>query len=116
MSATKKELEAAEAVGKLLGWLVAMLFIFPLTTIYSVLATGYIISWMWVWFVVPLGVPAITLVHAWGLSAMIYIVSRTPSIYENENNKIDGGKVTAALLMPWITLLVGYILHGYVGI
>lgn len=51
----------------------AMMFI-------SVLVTGWAVSTLWGWFVVPLGVQALSFAHAYGISTMASVFMGTRGI------------------------------------
>ncbi len=61
---SSKELQGIAALDGVLS-----LILFPL----YVLFYGFVLTQMWAWFMVPLGVRAITLSAALGLSAMIHV-------------------------------------------
>ena len=100
-----------DILGAIFGLVLGFVFILPLLTIYSVLTYGFVLSNMWEWFMVPLGLPTITLVHAYGLALIVALTSHQHNLYKNKDNELAGEKVFHVFLSPWMTLLVGYILH-----
>ena len=109
-----KDKQEKEALESFLGILLAVFIFAPLFITYSVVTTGFILSKLWVWFVIPLGAPTLGLVHLYGLSLLISLITMRNSIYKEER-EVDGGKCFAAFLAPWIILLVGWILHLIMG-
>lgn len=51
---------------KMLGCIVSLLLMFPLMALKAVVVRD-----LWLWFIVPLGLPALTFWHAFGLSITI---------------------------------------------
>jgi len=91
-------------------------FIFLPLTIYGVFATGVVGSKLWLWFLVPLGLPKISILGAAGIAMLARLFT-----YENPFGYSDGdkerttpekvGRFVGILLLPWMTLLIGYIIH-----
>ena len=87
-----------------------------LAWLYNIFAYGYVGSIMWTWFIMPLfpSMPAISLLQAAGLSLMVtffthdHLYRKTPSD-QSTMDKIMTMVVPA--IAPWVTLLVGYIVH-----
>ena len=66
---------------------------------------------MWAWFVVPLGVPPICLLHAVGLSVIVGFLITNTDITTNDNDKVSWGKFIGVLLRPWVCLGFSWIIH-----
>ena len=61
-------------VGKLVVYpLVAIVMMVWLST--SMLLTGFAVQHLWLWFVVPLGAPAISLWHAAGIDLLVTLIA-----------------------------------------
>ncbi len=73
--------------------------------------SAYVMSMLWGWFLVPLGVPAIGFVQAWGIMLMIS-VTRGLRAAEPEDNKALQ-RLGAWLLGTVLALGIGYVLKGY---
>jgi hypothetical protein len=73
------------------------------------LLRGWALSLIWLWFMVPLGVPEIGLFHAWGLSLVVGMFTGNGKSEKNENIFEGMGMLVAS---PLIMLFVGYILKG----
>jgi hypothetical protein len=66
------------------------------------------LTWLWMWFVAPLGVMALSLPHAFGISGIVYYLTYRPS-----TNKVDKDEavkaMTQAAMVPFTALGLGYI-------
>lgn len=73
------------------------------------LLCGIVIMLMWNWFVVPLGLPAIGLIHALGLDMLVSFVITTsvPKITHFWDRWIS------AVLFALLTLLFGWVFHFF---
>jgi len=108
---------------RILGYLAGVAFtvgivlaIFIPCSAYFIFAHGYVLSKLWGWFVTPLGVPAITLLHASGIMGVIrlctYDASFTPKSETTETSTTKKfGHLFGLMLVPWVSLLFGYIIH-----
>jgi hypothetical protein len=86
-----------------------VILLIPVLLVYITLTYGYVLSCLWSWFVVPLGVVEINLWQAYGLSLILALITFKPDVYKKEKRDLDSGKIFGALTSPWITLLLGYI-------
>lgn len=75
------------------------------------LSSAFVSSTLWGWFLVPLGVPMIGIAHAYGLGVFTTFLTGTAGLSLNmkDSGKEFGEKSIAALLLPWVALLFGYI-------
>lgn len=73
---------------------------------------AWALSVLWGWFVVPLGVNALTVAHAFGISVVAQVLVRRQTD-ESENKKDFAEKVIEAPLFPLLALLFGYIAVGF---
>lgn len=66
------------------------------------------LTWLWLWFVVPLGVMQLSLAHAFGISGIVYYLTYRPN-----TNKVDKDEavkaMTQAAMIPFTALGLGYI-------
>jgi hypothetical protein len=73
---------------------------------------SYVLTILWGWFMVPLGVHAIGKAHAYGLATLIGLV-------RTKTGKSDDASVAAAIaiaiIAPTISLLAGWIAHSLMG-
>lgn len=79
-------------------------------------AQGYILSWLWEWYVVPLGVSQINVAHALGLALIYNMMSfgQHGKIESKETFEIIGNFIGKFLFGYGLVLLLGYLLSRYV--
>lgn len=70
------------------------------------LLNGWVISWLWLWFLVPLGIPAIGVVHAMGISGIIGLLTKQ---YVPKSD--TGESFSFSIVFPLVCLLTGYVIH-----
>jgi len=76
---------------------------------FSFVISGFVISIMWEWFVVPLGVKSIGIAHAIGLSSLVGLMTADTT---RKSERRHTGEIILLRLLVWaIVLLVGYIAH-----
>jgi len=56
----------------------AIMFVFLFVP--SLILEGWVVSWCWEWFVVPLGAPSISVLHGAGLSLLVCLVCPKGSV------------------------------------
>lgn len=71
---------------------------------------GLTIMWMWGWYIVPLGLPAIGLFHAMGLDLLLSFMVTTK--IENETKPFWEHFISATVFAA-LTLLAGWIFHFF---
>jgi hypothetical protein len=105
---SKHETTALTAVMGILG---AITFI-VLISIYSMFVSAFVISYLWVWFLVPLGLKSLVFWHYAGISLIVgYLTHQADGDKIKEEYKEDGySKIVMALIKPWLILLFGYII------
>lgn len=75
---------------------------------------GYILSWLWEWYVVPLGVSQINVAHALGLTLIYNMISfgqRKTEAKSKDNFEI-AGNIIGKFIGYGIVLLMGYLLSS----
>ena len=87
------------------------IFLMALLIIPVGLYRGWVLSLLWVWFIVPLGAPEIGVIHAWGLAMAIQFMTQT---WVHREDKEPMKSIANLILSPLVILLVGYILKGFV--
>ena len=82
-----------------------------LTAIVSIFWSGYVSSTLWIWFMVPLGVKAITYWHAVGLSALLSVFLGSRGLRKNEESVVEeiAYGLFASLVIPLICLGFGWV-------
>ena len=82
-----------------------------LLAIASEILRGFLISKMWLWFIVPLGFPSITIAKAIG----IFLICRT-IVGFNSNKKIkDGEELCAYVLSDILSMLIIFAIAAVVN-
>jgi hypothetical protein len=94
------------AVTAILGALLFALILSPF-----IILNGWVLSWLWLWFLVPLGIPAIGVVHAMGITGVVGFL--TKQYTETDGEKDRGEKLAYLVVAPFLALAVGYILHSF---
>jgi hypothetical protein len=91
-----------------------MLGVFILWFIGS-LIRGFVLLKMWAWFLIPLGLPTITLWHAVGVSMIVaYLAQANLGIYKE--HELDNGKaIFHGIISPWILLFFAWVIHLLMG-
>lgn len=79
------------------------------------LIRGFVLSYLWLWFVVPLGVSEIGIAHAIGLATVVGMLTTNTSSSSDDSKDTSGiiGTVIGHLLGPFLVLLIGYIVHSF---
>ena len=78
----------------------------------NIFVTGFVVSYLWLWFLVPLGLPVISLAHAFGIAVFAEALTFKLDQGEDNNDKdrviVTAARslVTAACMM--IMLFVGW--------
>lgn len=102
------------------GFLVIVFGLLITTAIiaYGTWANAVVLTYLWQWFVTPVfsGVPDhLTTLQAAGLGLIIsYLTKQNIKQPENEKESktIKYARAVLAFAAPWITLLVGYVIHS----
>ena len=72
---------------------------------------AFVLSTLWAWFVVPLGVAKIGMAHAYGLSLIPSTVLGVRGLYSPEDKRTEAA--IAAIVLPSLALLFGWIALGF---
>jgi hypothetical protein len=83
----------------------------------SIFWGGYVGSILWGWFVVPLGAPPISPLHAAGLACIVSLFMGKRGLNENENDGKDVSEVVltglgVAIVLPLVPLIMGWIIKS----
>jgi hypothetical protein len=81
------------------------------TTVLATLVRGFVLSILWGWFIVPLGVNPIGMAWAIGISGITTLLT-----YQFDTKREDakwGKGMVFAFIMPLITLGVCWIAHSF---
>lgn len=87
---------------------VSVIFLFS-----SIALEGIVLFYLWMWFVVPLGVPAIGFLNALGLGLIVSFL--TYHYYDFKKNDEAGiyEPLCYLFVRPGLTLLVGWTIHCF---
>jgi hypothetical protein len=87
------------------------LLFFVLVAFALAVFTGFTVSVLWGWFIVPLGVAQIGFAHAYGISLLGSVLMSTRGLNING----EGGWTTAAvgILINLLALLFGWVAVGF---
>jgi len=103
-----------------LEW-VFLLITLPLAVAFGVYGMPYIVSTLWGWFVVPLGVPALSVAHAFGL--ILFTTLFRFDLITKAKEDADKGTPIGNCVKTWVVFFggglvlgVGYIAKYWVGI
>lgn len=79
------------------------------TMLLSVSLRGIVLSYMWLWFLVPLGLPVIGVLHALGISVIVTFLTFNPFIKHEMHPK--GTKIFISIFFPLVVFIFGYLYH-----
>ena len=99
----------AHKIGVTIGSVLVLAFIF-LIVIGIIVIHGFIVKLMWGWFVVPLGLPVLSIVHAIGLGLLFKYLTWQHRSKDDKDDSV-AIKLTTALLYPFLILGLGYLTH-----
>ena len=94
---------------KLLVAILLPIFVILIGIPFAIL-NGWVLSWLWLWFLVPFGLPAIGLVHAIGVSTVVGFMTKQ---YVPNKDGHAGEAYTFMILFPLASLAIGYIVHSF---
>lgn len=79
----------------------------------STILGAYAVSTLWLWFIVPLGVSAIGLVHAYGLSIIIHYMTMEMPDHKKLAKEPFASRVGFRILLTLTALGLGYVTHTF---
>lgn len=86
---------------------VLLLIIIP-----AILLRAWVITWMWLWFAVPFGLPAIGMAWAVGLSSFAALFTTKPASAKDEDAWDAMAKAAGVMFVsPLLALGTGWIAH-----
>lgn len=78
----------------------------------GMLINGIVLSFLWQWFLVPLGLPALGLIHAMGVGLIVrYLTYQTVNCKKEDDQQQVWVQLASSLLYPLFILLFGFIVH-----
>jgi hypothetical protein len=74
---------------------------------------GFVLSWLWYWFVVPFGLPLLSITWAMGFSLTVGYLTQNP----DNQKEIDAATMTSqviamGIIFPLFVLCFGWFIHG----
>lgn len=105
----------APAGGRCLMFAIAALVLLGAAYIVgSAILNGWVLSYLWAWFLVPLGVRPLGVAWAIGLAVLVGLL--TNHHVPVKDQKIDSYELLAGqIVRPLLALLVGYIAHRWMS-
>jgi hypothetical protein len=97
---------------KFMGCIMALLAV--LVSPLNWLLNGFVLSILWAWFMVPLGLPAIGKAHALGLACVIGLLShqQPPDCASDKPAWARiGNSMIVSFVAPVLTLIIGWIAY-----
>lgn len=102
------------------SFLAALIVVFGVfATIFAVLAAGvivngYVLSILWVWFVVPLGLPVISVAHCIGIAMVSsWLTYQHQTTKEEDKEKALENLLIVFIIRPLAVLGIGYIVKQF---
>lgn len=74
---------------------------------------AFVARLMWLWFVVPLGMPEIGKAHIYGLTLLL--VSSVTQVKEDEDVPSLAHSIAVGLVKPSVLLVAGYVTHLFMA-
>ena len=92
--------------------LIGVLFAFGIVIGLATLR-GFVAAYLWYWFVVPLGVAAISVPQAIGIALLLGMFTNNASKKDDDESMEEkvGRLILLGVVAPLLTLLVGYVVH-----
>ncbi len=100
----------AHKLGIAVGSVIVLLFIIMII-IGIIVIHGFVIKMMWGWFLTPLGLPALSIVHAVGLGLLFKYLTWQHSKNDKEEDASISLKLITAIIYPFLILGLGYITY-----
>lgn len=97
--------------------LLLALVVVPVQVLIAVFWGGYVCSTLWAWFIVPLGAPAISYLHAVGIGTVLssFLGARgLPSDHDNSDEAFIRSMIRGffyGLFIPAFSLAIGWVIH-----
>jgi len=76
---------------------------------FSIMYNGFVLSYLWTWFLVPLGLPAIGIAHSIGIMSIKGFMFAK---YVKANSEDTITNLVFAVLAPTTSLGFGYMIHS----
>lgn len=74
---------------------------------------AWVLTILWGWFIVPLGVKALSVAHAYGFTLVTGLILSNRGIKENKDKEEWVSSIITWLLLPLAALFFGWIAVGF---
>jgi len=98
-------MKALAVIGVVVGAITAI----TLFAIYN----AWVLSILWGWFIVPLGVKSLSIAHAYGVTLVAGLFLSTRGIKENKNQDDWVSSLITWLILPLVALFFGWVAVGF---
>lgn len=85
-------------------------FFYTFSTFILLVFSGWVVTCLWDWFVVPFGMKSITVPHAMGLTILAQLIINT----DIDQDKTYGYYLVKSAALAVASLIVGYLLSDYI--
>ena len=91
-----------------------VLFTVFFATALGVIVNGYVLSILWSWFIIPFGLPQLSIAHAIGVGmVMSFLTYQHQTSTEADKEKAGINLVVVLIIRPLAILGVGYIVKQF---
>jgi hypothetical protein len=80
----------------------------------SIAVQGWAVAMLWLWFVTPLGVPAITVAMGFGLVLVARALQPEPALLLHLIQPTRYKEIVRTLMLPVIMVGIGWLVHQFV--
>lgn len=98
-------MKALSVLGLVIGCIVGL----ALFCIYN----AWVLTILWGWFIVPLGVKSLSIAHAYGFTLVIGLILSNRGVKENKDKEDWTSSIIVWILLPAVSLLFGWIAVGF---
>ena len=98
-------MKALSVVGLIIGCIVGL----ALFCIYN----AWVLTILWGWFIVPLGVKSLSIPHAYGFTLVTGLILSNRGVKENKDKEDWTSSIIVWILLPAVALLFGWIAVGF---
>jgi hypothetical protein len=77
--------------------------------IIAILLKGFVLTELWDWFIIPLGLKSISLFHAMGISLLLILASTKSFDFKEKTEEEKIKEYTVWIIVPLLVWLFGYI-------
>lgn len=99
-------------MAKAIGWLILIALDIP-----SVIFRGLVLSALWLWFIVPLGVPAVGIAWGIGIALLVGLITKNPHVAESDADEEPlvraFTKVFSNVFVSLLAWGMGALVHGF---